>query len=247
MKILAVSDVPSRSLENLIERSPRAFKDIGMIVSCGDLDREYLEFLAEGLGKELFFVSGNHPGEQSGAYLPGDSVAERIVENLRNCGEKILNYIAGRGDLHGRVEAYRSFLVAGFGGSRWYNGRENQFTEKQMARIVRRIERKIRWYRLHDRLLRRPPRDVIVISHAPLAGVHDQPDPCHTGFRCFKEMVRRIAPLLWIHGHIHLTDARQSQISIVGGATVVNAYGCKVIDIGPKDIQVYSHHVLNKS
>ncbi|MHB9155663.1 MAG: metallophosphoesterase family protein [Endomicrobiales bacterium] len=246
MKILAVSDAPSSSLESLIERSPERFKDISLIVSCGDLDREYLEFLAEGVKRELFFVCGNHPSERINEFLAGDSVAERIMGRFRNYQGRILDYIAGCCDLHGRVEVFRKYLVAGFGGSMWYNGRENQFTEKEMARVVRRVERNIHWHLLQDALLGRRKREVIVISHAPILNVHDQADPCHKGFKCFREMVRRIAPLLWIHGHIHLQDMRQSQVSILGGATVVNAFGCKIIEINRSNIQVYSHHKVDK-
>lgn len=246
MIILAVSDAPSRSLENLIEKSPRVFKDIGMIVSCGDLDREYLEFLAEGTGKELFFVAGNHPGGRPDEYFPPGSAAERVLAKIQDYGGKLIDHIAGRGDLHGRVEAYGEYLVAGFGGSRWYNGGENQYTERQMERTVGSVKRRIAWHRLRDRVLRRPRREVIVISHAPPAGIHDQPDPCHTGFKCFRDMAREISPILWIHGHIHLQDARQGQVSVFNGATVVNAYGCRIIEIGCTEIQVYSHHALKR-
>ncbi|MEG0583712.1 MAG: serine/threonine protein phosphatase, partial [Cetobacterium sp.] len=59
MKILAVSD------EATLERySPEIlkemFKDIELIVSCGDVSNKYLDYLFTVLNKELVYVNGNH-------------------------------------------------------------------------------------------------------------------------------------------------------------------------------------------
>jgi Icc-related predicted phosphoesterase len=241
MKILAVSDVTSSSLETLVTRSPGQFKDINLIISCGDLDREYLEFLVDGLNKDLFFVTGNHQFEMRPGSSASDIRVDRIWEKARSYTSRIIHYVAGSADLHGRVEVFRNYLVAGFGGSLWYNGKENQYREKEMAKIVREVERKIRWYRLQEKFLGAARREVIVVSHAPVQSVHDQPDLCHTGFRCFREFIDRVSPALWIHGHIHLQDLHRNQISLVDRTTVVNAYGCKIIDIDRREITVYSH------
>jgi Icc-related predicted phosphoesterase len=103
---------------------------------------------------------------------------------------------------------------------------------------VRRVERKLRWYRLQEKLLMMKRRAIIVVSHAPVLNVHDLPDRCHTGFRCFRDFIRRTSPLLWLHGHVHLPDPDRSQVSRVDATTVVNVCGCKVISIGASGIAV---------
>lgn len=231
MKILVVSDEPSQSLEALVERRPEQLRDVSLIISCGDLDRGYLEFLADGLNKELFFVSGNHALEADHSRPHWGATR---VPAPHAC------YVAGRADLHGRVEAYRNYLLVGFGGSHWYNGKGNQYTEKEMAKAVRQAVRRVRWHRLQDALMRRPKKEVIVVSHAPLYQVHDLPDICHTGFRCFRDFVRQVSPLLWLHGHVHVPELYGTQVSIVDHATVINAYGCRMIEINRKHIHVSS-------
>jgi Icc-related predicted phosphoesterase len=239
MKILAVSDIPSQSLETMIETTPERFKDINLIISCGDLDTEYLEFIVDGINRDLMFVCGNHQCNTNHDYF------STLRERIYNYHRKIVQHVAGRADLHGRVEAFNEYLVAGFGGSMRYSSSENQYTEKEMARIVRQVIRKIKWHRLQDALLGRPQREVIVVSHAPLQKVHDQPDLCHTGFQCFHDFIRETSPLLWLHGHVHLTDLHQNQISIVEQSTVVNVFGCKIVDIDQRSIQVLSHCAID--
>jgi Icc-related predicted phosphoesterase len=246
MKILAVSDIPSRSLETLVADGPGRFRNINLIVSCGDLGREYLEFLVDGLNKEFFFVTGNHPFDMQAESSAGDFHAERAWEKVRGFHGKAPRYLAGRADLHGRVEVFRNYLITGFGGSQWYNGNENQYREQEMAKIVRDVERKIKWYRLQEKFLGMPPREVIVVSHAPVLNIHDQSDPCHTGFQCFRDFIDRVSPALWIHGHIHLQDLHRNQISLAGRTTVINAYGCKVIDVDRREITVCSHCSVDK-
>jgi len=232
MKILAVSDEPSHSLETLIADKPGQYKDIDIVVSCGDLSDDYLEYVVDGINRDFYFISGNHPFEVSGDYF------EPQKTTFSSRGVK---YIAGEADLHGRIEVLGNYMLVGFGGSIWYNGEENQFTEEEMAKVVKNVERNISWQRLQDKLFRRQPKDVIVISHAPIAGVHDQPDRAHRGFKCFEGFVKKISPLLWLHGHIHMVNQHINQVSLVGSTTVVNAFGCKVLDIKSKSIQVLSH------
>ena len=43
----------------------------------------------------------------------------------------------------------------------------------------------------------------IVISHAPVSGYGDMPDPAHRGFECFEELIEKYQPKLWVHGHVH--------------------------------------------
>lgn len=232
MKILAVSDEVSLSLETLIATDPGRFKDVNVIVSCGDLDTEYLEYIVDGINREFCFVKGNHSHEISGRNC-GHVKTERFA-GVPQC-------VAGVQELHGRVVALKNYLFAGFGGSMWYNGEVNQFTERQMAQVIKKVERGIAWHRLQDKFMRRPPKDVIIISHAPVADIHDLPDRAHKGFKCFKAFIDRVAPLLWLHGHIHLPNQHTNQLTVSGTTTIANVFGCKVIEINRRDIKVLSH------
>ena len=123
----------------------------------------------------------------------------------------------------------------------WYNGEYNQYTEERMSKVVKAVIRQIGWLQLRDKLLRRQRREVIVLSHAPIAGIHDQPDKTHRGFKCFKSFIDKVSPLLWLHGHIHLQNQYTNQVSKTGETTVVNVFGCKMLDINRKKIEVLAH------
>lgn len=126
MNILAVSDNQSNRIEHMIEHSPHQLRDVDVIVSCGDVRHDYLEFLVDGLNRELFFVSGNH-------FTTGRNcrIAEGIIRGFEfdDFPERTaaVELIAGREDLHDRLEIFRDYIIAGFGGSQWYGGHENEF------------------------------------------------------------------------------------------------------------------------
>ena len=58
MKILAVSDVESRYYYDFY--TPGKLDAFDLIISCGDLPREYLEFLVTMAHCPLLYVHGNH-------------------------------------------------------------------------------------------------------------------------------------------------------------------------------------------
>ncbi len=238
MKILAVSDITSKDLETIVIEHPGRLSDVNLIVSCGDLDRSYLEFLVKGVNRDLFFVSGNHPFEMESDARRNDSPGEYRWEQVQTFKRRVVHSVTGTSDLHGRVEVFRNYLIAGFGGSMWYNGKENQFTESRMSRIVTAVERQIDLLQQRDRLMGRKHRDVVIVSHSPIYAVHDESDVRHTGFKCFRRFLKDISPLLWIHGHTHPADADKNESSVIDGTTVLNAYGYKLITINRREITV---------
>lgn len=245
MKILAVSDENSSTLENLVVRSPEKLRDVNLILACGDLDKEYIEFLVDGLDKDFFFVLGNHVQEDDECEYSGFEIVDRIWDTIKTSAEKIIRGIAGQEDLHGRVSSYKGYYIVGFGGSRWYNGRGNQFKESEMASVVRKVITKIRLLRVQDKLLGEKKKEIIVLSHAPPYGVHDEQDLPHMGFKCFHKFMKKMAPVLWLHGHVHLQGQKQQQqVTVLGGTTVVNCYGYKFLKIEKKKIQVSSKYDL---
>jgi uncharacterized protein len=111
LNILAVADVVSPLLYDHFQRERWA--DIDLIISCGDLPAEYLDFLVSSLNVPLLYVHGNHDDpSQSGSY-PGEN-------------------------LHGKMVREEDVLFAGFEGSRLYNRGAYQYSEKAMRGIVRR-------------------------------------------------------------------------------------------------------------
>ena len=58
MKILAISDEESKYLWDYFEKEK--LKGIDLIISCGDLEAEYLSFLTTMTSIPVLYVHGNH-------------------------------------------------------------------------------------------------------------------------------------------------------------------------------------------
>ena len=108
MKILAISDEESPSLWDYYK--PEKLEGVELILSCGDLKKEYLEFLVTMTGKPLLYVPGNH-----------DKNYETDPPGGCEC-------------LDGRVMTCKGLRIAGLGGSARYNPGPYQYTEKEMRR-----------------------------------------------------------------------------------------------------------------
>lgn len=194
MKILAVSDVEEKTLWDRFD--PERWRDIDLVISCGDLKSEYLQFLVTMLRVPVYFVRGNHDLEYTD------------------------NPPGGCDDLDGKVLRYQGLRIVGFEGSMWYNGQPFQYTEFQMRRKL---------WKTRFALWRSKGADIIV-THAPPKGIHDAEDRCHTGFKIFNDIIKDYKPRYFIHGHTHLGYYnRRERITVVGGTSVVDAYGCQLI------------------
>lgn len=121
-----------------------------------------------------------------------------------------------------RIMTIGGLKITGFSGSRWYNGNINQYTEKQMAGFIR---------KMRFSLWRNKGID-LVISHAPPRFIHDGEDPCHRGFRSFRDFIDKYQPLYFIHGHIHtLFENDSDRLTRVKSTSVINSYGYHVLEI----------------
>src|SRR4030067_1631142 len=112
MKILAVSDQVVPFLYSSQIR-PR-FREIDLVLGCGDLPYYYLEFVLDSLDISLFFVRGNH-----------DVLVEHSSEGQRTKPN-------GGTDLHVCHVRYRDLLLAGVEGSRRYREGLFQYTQAGM-------------------------------------------------------------------------------------------------------------------
>ena len=196
VRILSVSDVIDPVLY------PRVDNDrcgpIDLVLGCGDLPPEYLTHLAHAFDVPLFYVKGNHD--------------IRFKANPpRGCR-----------NIHERVVRFGGLKFMGLEGSMWYNDGPYQYTEKQMARMIRRM-RPVAWWRGGID---------IVVTHAPPRGIHDGADLCHRGFECFRRLIQKFRPDYLIHGHIHRHFENEADRETrIGGTAVINTYGHSILEI----------------
>ncbi|MBN1595327.1 metallophosphoesterase [candidate division FCPU426 bacterium] len=214
IRLLALADEASNYLENYLTATRPADIPLDLLVSCGDLDASYLDFCATASGRMLYYVNGNHET------MP--------KKEGRGFGE----------DLHGRALETRHAILCGFGGARWYKPGEYQFLESEMRWLTRMVRWQIWKIRLRGRLFKTPQKPVIVLSHAPPAGIHDQENSEHQGFACFKTFMRAVRPVIWLHGHVHLPNLRQIQKTVCQGTTVLNVFQFKYIVLQDTGITV---------
>ena len=221
MKILCVSDhvdplVYSPSIKT-------RFADVDLVLSAGDLPLSYYDFIMSTLNKPLLFVFGNHNLRYMSLYKRRADAFGRAPMVGRGSGDYLPT---GATYIGTRVRREKSILVAGLGGSVWYNGGENQYKEFHIAlHIAKLVPRlffnKLRFGRYLD----------ILLTHAPPLGIHDQDDPCHRGFKAFLWFVRTFKPKYLVHGHTHLYSASDVRSTRYEETTIVNAYDHVVIEV----------------
>ena len=118
MKILLVADEESPYLWDFYQ--PGRLDGIDLILSCGDLKQEYLEFLVTMGNVPLYYVPGNH--DKGYINYPPEG-----CENI-DC----------------RVVTFNGLRIAGFGGCIRYNLGVYQYTDEEMKRRVLKTMPKIR-------------------------------------------------------------------------------------------------------
>ncbi len=111
LNILAVSDYPVFFRNGRIQTE--GIGRVDLVLSCGDLAREYLSALSRTFKAPLYFVKGNHDIRDDTSALDG-------------CV-----------DIHMNLIRFRDINILGFEGSHWYNGGPHQYTERGMKRMVR--------------------------------------------------------------------------------------------------------------
>lgn len=115
--ILCVSDDEDQGLWNGYNSS---LKDCDLILSSGDLKKEYLEYLVTVSNKPLLYVHGNHD-ESYDTNPPEGCIC--IDDDL---------YI------------YKGIRILGLGGSFRYNTGKYMYTEQEMTKRIKKLKRKIK-------------------------------------------------------------------------------------------------------
>lgn len=175
MKILAVSDVEAEKFYDYYE--PGCLDDYGLILSAGDLSKEYLEFLVTLAHCPLVYIHGNHD----------ESFIRHYPEGCIDADDKVVEVCGLR--------------IMGLGGSYDYNAGEFQYTEREMRSRYRKLKFRMRFKPGHPRGVD------ILLTHAPVRGHYDAEDIdldiAHRGFEVFDEILLTYKPKLMVHGHMH--------------------------------------------
>ena len=117
MRILAIADVESKYLWDYYEKSK--LEDIDLIVSAGDLEAAYLEFLATMAKCPVVYVPGNH--DKGYKTKPPEGCI--CVDDT--------------------IYTYKGVRIMGLGGSMNYNYGTYQYSEFDMFMRIVKMKRKL--------------------------------------------------------------------------------------------------------
>jgi len=199
MKILALSDqVTEIVYSNNIAKN---FPDVDLIVGCGDLPADYLEFTVSMLNVPLIYVPGNH--DKDDIQIPG--------------GQSI----------DGKVIKIQGLWCMGLGGSRRYkpDGRF-QYSEAEMRTRVWKLLVRATLKKLISR-----KEITLFISHAPPYGVHDASDLAHKGFSSFHQLLSIAKPRIMLHGHCYSQPNLKNSETKMYQTNVINVFPYRLIDL----------------
>ncbi len=214
MRILAVADEVAPALDASLLEELRP----DLILGCGDLPFDYLEYLSTTADAPLCYVPGNHDPvaietRRLPAYFPVDFAPARPAR-----------VVAGI-NVDGRLADQHGLRIVGLGGSIRYNNGPNQYTEREMRRRARRLSRSARIRGWRD------GRSVdVVITHSPPLDCGDEEDAAHRGFASFHRLLEQLRPRLMLHGHIHPHGLPRPDRTI-GPTRIVNVIPYRLIEI----------------
>ena len=222
LKILAVSDRPEKALWDYFQKG--RWSDIDLVLSCGDLNRRYLEFLVTMLSVPVFYVRGNH-----------DARYEQHPPE-------------GCDDIHGKLVRYGGLRFLGFEGSYAYGPGKVGYTERQMAWKVWKKKWALRRAGGVDVVVSHAPPVFCDLARTvcdPPAGLgkpcrfdlpdvelcHEATDHVHRGFCAFTGLIRDYQPKVFVHGHIHLSYGLFPREGMLRCTRVINAFGYHIIEV----------------
>lgn len=202
VRLLAVSDEREPALES--EATRRSLEPLDLIVGCGDLQPEYLSFVADAFrGVPLVYVRGNHDVGSAWAHEQRASLPDPLAD--------------------GQLHEESGLAVVGFSGSPRYSDRGMEVSALEMwLRVI------LAWHRLRGR------RPLLVVTHAAPRGLNDASDKAHRGFEAFRWLAHRLTPPLWLHGHTALVRrGLDERILRANGTLLYNCTGATLIELCP--------------
>lgn len=206
VKILAVSDEVVERLYTLC--SSGHFREVDLVLGCGDLPYPYLENLLTFLNKPLFYVPGNHDPSYN--------------------SENTLARVEGGSNVDRRVVRFKTFLIGGLGGSIQYRpDGTNQYSQSEAYLRAFRLLPGL----LLNRINYRRSLDIL-ITHSPPFGIHDEESQSHQGLKAINWLIRVAQPRYHFHGHTHFHRQNLSPSETTHGLTrIINVFPYKVIDV----------------
>jgi Icc-related predicted phosphoesterase len=183
MRLLAIADEePWVPRGSLIE-----MHEPDVVLTLGDLTADVLD----PIGRYAVPVLGVYGNHDDGRYLDA----------------------ANATNLHLRSATVDGVTFAGFEGCvRYRRGAPLQYTQKQAAKLARKI-----------------PRADVLVTHSPPRGIHEEPDDrAHEGFEGLRDYVTVVQPRLHLHGH---TPAPPRHATSLGETTVMHVVGHRLIDL----------------
>lgn len=175
IRILAVSDDPDPTLEHAGNREQLGRVDV--VVGAGDLEPDYLSFVADAFVAPLVYVRGNH--DAGGAWSQGRH--EHLPDPLPDA-------------------AVREDAGLPFVGLSWprLGVRGRPPADAAWFQVVPLLARSL--------IGRRSPL-IIVSHVPPRGAGDAPDDPFHTGFAAYRRVADKLRPPLWLHGHTHFGSA----------------------------------------
>ncbi len=131
MKILCLADEEYKAYWDFFSKDD--FRDIDLIISCGDLKASYLSFLTTLTAIPVLYIRGNHD----------DSYKMEPPEGCICIEDEIFTYEGVR--------------ILGLGGSQRYKVGANQYTEREMRKRVGKLRFKLWFHRGFDILVTHSP------------------------------------------------------------------------------------------
>jgi Icc-related predicted phosphoesterase len=206
LKILAVSDqVEERLYSPAVKNN---FSGVDLLIGCGDLPYEYLEYLLSVLNVPLVYVPGNHDPVYS------DKDSRTRVEGGVNIDLK--------------SACIKGLILAGFGGSiRYRQDGVNQYSQQEAYLRSLRLVFPLMWNRArHGRSAD------FLVTHSPPEGIHDDNDPAHKGLRAINMFINFFKPRYLLHGHTHFYRRNiVTPLTQTGATTVINIFPYHVIEL----------------
>ena len=218
-RVLAVADEVAPVLYT--ERLTKIHPDL--VLGCGDLPFDYLEYLVTVTNVPLLYVPGNHDADLDPRRqrVPAGELGKPFLSSYledppgpRGCVNVDLD-----------IAEAASLRVVGLGGSIRYSPGPNQYTQAEMSRRARRL----RW-RVAKKKMRHGGGVNILLTHSPPRGLGDGNDPAHQGFRALNNLIGALAPKLLVHGHVH-PYGQVFHDRVVDGTTVVNAVPYRILEV----------------
>jgi Icc-related predicted phosphoesterase len=206
MKILALSDQVVDRIYSLVAQGH--FTGVDLILGCGDLPFNYLEYLVSLLNVPLYYVPGNHDPVYN-PYFPSAHAEGGTNLDLK----------------HARSNG---LLLAGFGGcNRYRPDGVNQYTQPEARLRAVSLLPGLLW-----NLLRYGRALDILVTHSPAFGIHDEEEQAHMGLKAINWILALGRPRYHLHGHTHFfRNNLEPSVTRLGPTTVMNVFPYKLIEI----------------